>query len=261
MEDGVNSVMVPDEVFHNPSPLWEDFLIGRFLATAPHVAKVHAIVNKIWALGDKSQMIDVLVINSTTMKFRVCNTNTRNRVTRRGMWNLAGIPVVMSQWSPFTEETIQEIKSVPIWVHLRNVPMDMFTWKGLSFVTSAVGEPVRLHSDTAQCLDFKVAKIFVNADLTKELPKSMKFTSPEGKTAIVEYSYPWLPSRCSVCQKWGHLNEACTTKVDSVKLAQNQQTPTMVNLGNVETEIVVVVEDLENKKQVAQEEEVTHETA
>lgn len=87
---------------------------------------------------------------------------------------------MLSTWSPLTEETLQEVKSVPLWVYLRNVPMDMFSWKGLSFVTSAVGELVRLHSDTAQCFDFKIAKVFVKADLTKELPKSLKFTFPKG---------------------------------------------------------------------------------
>lgn len=160
-------------------------------------------------------MIDVHVINSTTMKFRVCNPNTRNMALQRGMWNLAGIPVVMSKWSPNLDETSPEVKCVPLWVHLRNIPLDMFSWKGLSFVTSAVGDPVRLHSDKAKCLDFTIAKVFVNADLTKELPQKMKFTSPEGRDALVEFSYPWLPTRCSVCNKWGHANTACLTKGES----------------------------------------------
>lgn len=37
-QDGVNSVVVPDEVFKDSSPLWEDFFIGRFLSTTPNVA-------------------------------------------------------------------------------------------------------------------------------------------------------------------------------------------------------------------------------
>lgn len=81
--------------------------------------------------------------------------------------------------------------------------MNMFSWKGLSFVASAVGEPVRLYPDTAQCTDFKVAKVFVKADLTKELPKSMTFTSLQGKDNLVEFSYPWLPPRWTSCEKWG----------------------------------------------------------
>ncbi|KAL1209714.1 hypothetical protein V5N11_004868 [Cardamine amara subsp. amara] len=213
-KDAVSSVVVPAEVLKDSSPLWKDFLRGRFLATAPHVAKIHAIVNKIWALGDKSQMIEVFEINSTTMKFRISNPVTRNHVLRRGMWNLAEIPLVMSKWSPFSDESSLEVKTVPLWVHLKNVPMDMFSWKGLSFVTSVVGEPVRLHPETAQCSNFKIAKVFVNADFSKELPRVMNFATPAGKEAKVEFSYPWLPSRCTRCEKWGHVEKGCLTNGD-----------------------------------------------
>lgn len=205
MKDGVGSVNVPDAVVKDSSPLWEDFLMGKFLDKAPHIAKVHAIVNKIWSMGD---MVDVYVINANTMKFRVSNISVRNRILRRGMWNLAGVPVVMSKWTPFIEDDQPEEKSIPLWVHLKNVPTSMVSWEGLSFITSPVGVPVRLHPETAQCINIKTPKIFVNADLTKELPKKM-FFNLLGKETLVEYSYPWLPSRCSNCMKWGHLEKAC----------------------------------------------------
>lgn len=43
--NGQKSVEVPIEVTENSSPLWEDFVLGIFLDTAPHVAKVHVILN------------------------------------------------------------------------------------------------------------------------------------------------------------------------------------------------------------------------
>lgn len=211
MKDGIESVTVPEEVFKDAAPLWDEFLIGRFLEKAPHIAKVHAIVNKIWALSDKTQMIDVYEINSTTMKFKVGNPITRNRIIRRAMWNIAEIPVVMAKWFPLIEDIKQETHSIPLWVHMKNVPMDMFTWKGLSFVSSPVGTPIRLHPETEQCVNLKVVKIFVKVDLSKEMPKSMNFTF-RGKETRVEYSYPWLPPRCSCCMKWGHLARVCRGK-------------------------------------------------
>lgn len=44
--DGEPTVDIPDELL-NSVPLWEDFLEGRFLDTAPHVSRVHILVNKI----------------------------------------------------------------------------------------------------------------------------------------------------------------------------------------------------------------------
>ncbi|KAG2310967.1 hypothetical protein Bca4012_025465 [Brassica carinata] len=206
--DGKPSVEIPDEIYDSSEPLWEDFLIGKFLETAPHVAKVHVIVNKIWNQGDKSQMIEVFEVNSTTMRFKIPNPHIRSRVLRRGMWNIAEVPLVVSKWSPMVEKTEQEQTSIPMWVFLKNVPMNMFSWDGLSFMTSPVGKPVRLHPETASCSRFDVAKIFVNVDLTKELPKSINF-SKNGKDFLVDFIYPWLPTRCKLCEKWGHSEKKC----------------------------------------------------
>lgn len=36
----------------------------------------------------------------------------------------------------------------------------------------------------------------------------MNFTF-HGKETLVEYTYPWLPPKCTTCEKWGHLAKAC----------------------------------------------------
>lgn len=209
MKDGVGSVVVPEEITKDAEPLWEDFLIGKFLDDAPHIAKIHAIVNKIWAINGSKQMIDVFEVNATSMKFRVPNQADRNRILRRGMWNLAGIPVVVAKWSPVIAKEKAPQQSIPMWVHLKNVPIKLFSWKGLSFVSSPIGEPVRLHSDTSQCLNLEVAKIFMKVDLSSDLPRRMNFNI-QGEDVLVEYSYPWLPARCKKCEKWGHTAKTCS---------------------------------------------------
>lgn len=115
---------------------------------------------------------------------------------------------MMSKWSPFIEDDQPEEKSIPLWVHLKNVPTTMVSWEGLSFITSPVGVPIRLHPETAQCINIKTPKVFVNAYLTKELPKKI-FFNLLGKETLVECVYPWLPTRCSNCMKWGHLEKTC----------------------------------------------------
>ena len=174
-QEGQKVVEIPDEILNNANHLWEDYLIGKFLDTAPHIARVHAIVNKIWQ-GGKSQQIEVHEVDATTMKFRVSDPLMRARILRRGMWNIGNIPLIVTKWTPDELKEKPEVKSIPLWVYLKNVPMNMYSWQGLSFIVSAAGFPVRLHPETASCSNFKLAKIFVNADLTKELPRKINFT-------------------------------------------------------------------------------------
>ncbi|KAL0734326.1 hypothetical protein Bca4012_010536 [Brassica carinata] len=226
MEEGKEVVKVPDAVFQDSVPLWDDLLEGRFLAPAPHVAKIHIIVNKIWPLGDPSIKIDVFAVNEVTVKFRIKDMATRTRILRRGMWNIANIPMVLSKWAPVVEEEEEEeIKVVPMWITMRNVPHKMFSWKGLGFIASAVGKPKRLHPNTILCASFEEAKVFVEADMTKELPKSHRFTSKLGVDAEVDFIYPWLPDKCSIFSKWGHTHKACKSKIKI--LARQEDNVTM----------------------------------
>lgn len=206
-EDG-KAVEIPDEVIEKVDLLWEDYLIGKFLDTAPHVARVHSIVNRIWNQGEPKKQIDVHIVDETTMKFKVQNPAMRARILKGGMWNIGNVPLVVTKWTPDELKEKPEIKSIPMWVYLKNVPMNMFSWQGLSFIVSAAGFPVRLHPETASCSNFKLEKIFVNVDLSKELPDKINFTK-HGKSSLVEFIYPWLPQRCKICGKWGHMEKGC----------------------------------------------------
>ena len=230
MKDGVGSITVPEEITKDVAPLWDDFLIGKFLDEAPHIAKVHAIVNKIWNLNDKAQRVEVFEVNSTTMKFRILNQVDRNRILRRGMWNLAGIPVVMTKWSPVVEKEKPPTQSIPMWVHVKRVPLTMFSWQGLSYLTSPLGVPRRLHPETAQCLNLEEAKVFVNVDLTKDLPKQLNFNI-QGEVVLVEYSYPRLPKKCVKCEKWGHNEKICPMRKEEIQENQNEVEDGEIRVG------------------------------
>ena len=109
------------------------------------------------------------------------------------------------------EEKKQEEEAIPMWVHLTKVPLHMFSWEALSFMTSTVGYPVHLHPETIACSNFEEAKIFVNVDVTKTLPREIEFAI-DGKEFTAEFYYPWLPSRCNICEKWGHNDKVCVMK-------------------------------------------------
>lgn len=246
--NGRQRVVVPKGVFEGAKPLWEDFLIGKFLnASAPHVGKIHMVVNKIWRLGDKSSLIDVYAVNDTTVKFRIRKEAMRIRF--------------ISKWTPFAEETQPAMRSIPLWVRLKNVPPSMYTDKGLEFLSSAVGKPIRLHPKTEACVSFEEAHILVEADLTKDLPIEYHLTGEEeGELdAVINYSYPWLPPRCSNCQKWGHEKDTCLAGAGGNNVVSHESSNLTkakdIETGNKDTSMVspLVVEIEKDKTITVQE--------
>lgn len=249
-KDGLHSVMIPEDALKTSTPLWEDFVVGKFLDISPHVAKVHMVLNKIWKYGDASMKVEVYEVNATTMRFRVSSPRAREKILRRGMWNIAGVPMVVTKWTPRTEEEKQEEEALPMWVHLQGVPLHMYSWEGLSFITSAVGFPDRLHPETVACSNLEIAKVFAKVDISKPLPKEINFTR-NGKEFVVGFHFPWLPSRCKLCDKWGHTTEVCVLKGKEVNLPpKGISTEDEVSLKSLHThsDVEVQVEHLEITK-------------
>ena len=154
------------------------------------------------------------------------------------------IPMVVSKWSPYAEDAQPAMKSIQLWITLTDIPPSMFTDKGLEFLASAVGNPIRLHPKTEACVSFDEAQILVEADLTKELPKEFVIAGEEeGELdAVVRYSYPWLPPRCSCCQKWGHMGDSC--------LVEANKTTHDISQSNSEAEAPVEVEKQAEKPSI-----------
>jgi len=198
-------------IIENATPLWKYFIVGKFLDLAPHIAKVHMVLNRIWKYGDPSTKIEVYEVNATTMRFKVSSQKARENIIRRGMWNIIGVPMIVSKWSPKSEDEEEEDEAIPMWVHLEKVPLHMYSWEGLSLITSTAGTPVEPHPDTVACTNLAEAKIFVKVDVSKVLPKEITFKK-EGKSFTVNFYYPWLPARCKLCEKWGHNEGVCGSK-------------------------------------------------
>lgn len=74
-----------------------------------------------------------------------------------------------------------------------------------------MGKPIRLHPKTEACVSFEEAQLLVEADLTKDLPSEYHLLGEEeGELdVVVQYLYPWLPPRCSCCQKWAQTSCVC----------------------------------------------------
>ena len=242
--DGLHSVVIPKEALANQTPLWEDFVVGKFLDISPHIAKVHMVLNRIWKYGEVAAKVEVYEVNATTMRFRVPNPKAREKILRKGMWSIAGVPMVVTKWTPRAEEEKQEEESIPMWVHLRRVPLHMFSWEGLGFITSAVGFPVKLHPETLACSNFEEAKVFAKVDVSKALPKVINFTK-NGKEFEVDFQFPWLPARCKLCDKWGHMEEVCKMKEEEKVSGKGLST----DLEKVVEGDLVSTKQLENSKE------------
>lgn len=124
----------------------------------------------------------------------------------------------VASWSPDFTPDEAPITQAVLPVELRNVPYLLFNEESLCRLATAVGKPVSLYPETQRKENFKVAKLYVRVDLTKPLPRKIISGYSNGKETLIEVNYSWLPLKCELCKKYGHLQEKCKAacpKIDS----------------------------------------------
>lgn len=119
----------------------------------------------------------------------------------------------------------------------------------MSFITSAAGVPDHLHPETLACTNLEIAKVFVMADLSKELPDKINYVI-QGKDTTVQFTYLGLPPKCVKCGKWGHYETFCKeNKILDVEEKQEEDLQEKVP-SIVVSEVMEKEKDVENIKDV-----------
>ncbi|CAN6890153.1 unnamed protein product [Brassica oleracea] len=83
-----------------------------------------------------------------------------------------------------------DLSALPLWVDLMNVP--------------CTGKFVKLHPNTERCVRMDVARVLVEVNLIKPLLQKICFRDRDQPGVTVQVNYPWLPPRCTSCDRWGH---------------------------------------------------------
>lgn len=112
------------------------------------------------------------------------------------------------QWNTVAKPKVfmhdEVLRSVPIWVKLLNLPLNCWSMDSLSRITSVLGVPVCADECTTRQLRISFARVLVDIDVTKPLPKAIWIQDPNGNQVEQTVRYEWTPPFCKTCNKVGH---------------------------------------------------------
>lgn len=187
--------------------LWENCLIGQFFGPAPKISQIEALVSKLW--GGRGT-VDVIAGENEGFLFKFESKQSMPWALEGGPWYIANMPLLLQKWVPgFNFEKLSTSK-IPLWVKLRKVPLELFTCEGLSQISSAIGNPLYLDRATEHRLRVDFARVCIEVDSGEELPSSIEVDiEGVGKVDII-VEYPWKPTVCAICKKFGHHDQTCT---------------------------------------------------
>lgn len=223
LPSGESCVTIPNSVIENNRKSWDSFIIGQFYSDPPSQGTIQKIVNGIWS--KRFADITVSKMEGFAFLFRIPNASTRAHVLKQCLWQIEGQTMFVAKWEPGIVPTKPELTTAPIWLELRDVPLQFFNEEALEQIASQIGDPKFLHPQTANKTNLEVAKVFTIIDPRVPLPEAVNARFESGEIRRIKVSSPWMPPVCSFCKEVGHSLKRCKKAPITCKVCKSTGHP------------------------------------
>ncbi|GJT68150.1 ATPase, F1/V1/A1 complex, alpha/beta subunit [Tanacetum coccineum] len=211
--DGI--VIFDDEIIELGSQKWNLTVCGQFIGCSMGFNEARYHIRRMWYRYGIKEVIS----ENGIFYFKFQDEEGINEVINNGPWMVNNKPLVVQKWSIDMCMDKTEPKRIPVWVKLRNVPMEAWSVKGISALASSIGKPVIMDEVTTKMCVTGVgrlgfARILVEIDAEKGIKDKIEVlykskNVSEGTKKIVNVEYSWIPCICSHCKVFGHTDRLC----------------------------------------------------
>ncbi|KAL0926454.1 hypothetical protein M5K25_002688 [Dendrobium thyrsiflorum] len=193
---------------------WNMCLVGYSIGRRPYYEALLGAIRKTWELKGSFQLLS---LSEGFFLLRFTNMEDYEMAWSKGIWFFLGKPFLLQKWSPKFRPKRENLKSVPIWIKIHDLPLVCWNSEGISRIASKIGIPLAVDALTAQRtrLTFACVCVQVSADATfpEEVPISL-----EDEVFSLKIQYEWKPTPCEHCKSLSHLSSYCPTKPISTAL-------------------------------------------
>ncbi|XP_039165305.1 uncharacterized protein LOC120291687 [Eucalyptus grandis] len=151
--------------------------------------------------------------------FRIPDPEFRRKILEEGHITVARVALVLQQWKPLLELKREKQTSVPVWIRLKNLPLDLWTAPAISAIASTIGKPLFVDQRTEQSQRISFARVCVEIQVNK--PRFyLTGVRLNGVVRSIAIEYEWKPAECLKCGSFGH---NCATSLNGRKAVQGQK--------------------------------------
>ncbi|KAF8019765.1 hypothetical protein BT93_G0452 [Corymbia citriodora subsp. variegata] len=189
----------PDEALAAADPLWYECLVGYFIGKKLPFQLVETALKHAWG----TKLSEVKADDCGFFFLRIPDAEFRRHLLDRGPMTVARVPFILKQWDPLLELKKEDHSKVPIWIRLWNIPMVLWSARGIGGIASLIGRPLYVDQNTAHMKLLSYARVCVEISATDVRQDTVKIWM-KGTTWIVDIVYKWRPISCPHCGTFGH---------------------------------------------------------
>ena len=200
----------PADVYEEGELQWKNAVVAQFVGKIPNFSVFQKMVNLLW--GEEGE-VDLRPAGHNLFIIQFSSSALRDRVLETGPWHIQNKPLIVRKWEPGMESLQLNMAKLPIWIQLGNIPLELFTQRGISYIASAIGNPLYMDRITASQQRLAFAKVCVEVEAAKDIPKIIEVERRNGSIIPVGVEIPWMPMKCSTCCIFGHCDKECPRKL------------------------------------------------
>ncbi|GKD22043.1 RNA-directed DNA polymerase, eukaryota, reverse transcriptase zinc-binding domain protein [Tanacetum coccineum] len=140
-------------------------------------------------------------------------------IVEQSPWIVNGKPLMVQKWNLDVCIEKAEPGKIPIWIKLSNTPLESWSVKGISALSSRLGKPLVMDNmTTSMCHNgtgrAAYDRVMIEIDAKKGYKESIEIQYKEKhdcliRTKFVKVEYSWKHASCSTCGVFGHSNSSC----------------------------------------------------
>ncbi|XP_070037188.1 uncharacterized protein [Nicotiana tomentosiformis] len=128
----------------------------------------------------------------------------KNEVLYSGPHTMGTKSIILKSWSTDFNFYDEVLKTIPLWVSFPNLPLNYWGRLTLSRIASGLGCPIYADECTTSTSRIFYARVLIEMDITKDLPKSIIVQDSLGKEFKQMMEYDWVPQYYKKCLMVGH---------------------------------------------------------
>ncbi|XP_070007969.1 uncharacterized protein [Nicotiana sylvestris] len=108
-------------------------------------------------------------------------------------------PLILKSWTKDFDLYNEVLKTIPLWVSFPNLPLNSWGRLTLSRIARGLGTPLYADECTSNASRISYARVLIEMDISKKLPKCIKIQYPSGKEFEQMVEYDWVLQYCKKC--------------------------------------------------------------
>ncbi|XVE63418.1 hypothetical protein DITRI_Ditri07aG0019100 [Diplodiscus trichospermus] len=187
IDNGKTFIAPSKEIYEEGEQYWRNAIVAQFVGKIPNFGAFQKMVNILW--GESSE-VDVRPAGTNLFIIQFPNSELRDRVLESGPWHIQNKPIIVSKWEPGLRLLEFNMAKLPIWVKLSNIHLELFSHKGISYIASALGNPLYMDRFTAGKQRLAIAKVCIEIYAKMEIPKTIDVLRKDGTVGQIYVEIP-----------------------------------------------------------------------